>query len=173
MPDNALNYASWIPGCLPSCPSYGKLLTASAFPFRVVFSLMCIVALAPMFINVYFVCLLTMLPYGLISLPALSVLCRASRGNSLQTQQCPSRLTPAFIVAACQPALYRSTTANRYFWPMLLAKNALSITGTQSRNLLPSTKVQTAMSSFSRPLAIGRPLYTCLVQILRAPRGAP
>lgn len=56
MPDSALNYASWVPSCLPSCPSHGKLLTASAF------ILMCIVALEPMVINVYFVCLLTMLP---------------------------------------------------------------------------------------------------------------
>lgn len=55
MPDSALSYASWVLSCLPSCPSHGKLLPASAF------CLMCIVALEPMVIDVHFVCLLTML----------------------------------------------------------------------------------------------------------------
>lgn len=76
-----------------------------------------------------------------------------TEGASLLTQQCLSRLTPAFIiylVAAARQlaAFYRSASceplflANRYFWPC-------NVTGIPSRNLLPSTKyVQTARRQY-------------------------
>ncbi|PTB39378.1 hypothetical protein M441DRAFT_90874 [Trichoderma asperellum CBS 433.97] len=129
MPDSVLNYASWAPGCLPSCPSSGKLLIPSLY-----FLLHVHCGVGTHVMNIYFTMLL-LWPSFILSLLALSLLSRASRGAFSPDTQTPvtshfrvySHSVPTSIL------LYRSTSlrtaiSSQYYEPY-------DINGIQSLNL--------------------------------------
>lgn len=112
---------------------------------------MCIVALAPMFIAVYFVCLLTML--WLVShfrcQPCRCYLVLAE-GFSPDTEMSIASHARVYIHSLPTGTLQIDKTAKRCFWPMSAAiMHYLSPASNHAISYQVQKYIQTAMSSFS------------------------